>query len=191
MYKFVVCIDCDNTINNLCEQLLKMYNKKYSTSYSVEDINKYSLDEVFNPEIAARMHEMFLDKSLWDSLTPLEDSQKAIKALINRGYDVYIATATDYRNFEWKVEWFASHFPFIDEKKIIRIHDKSLLHADVLIEDCYDNLLDNKVASRILLDCPWNQSTKDDIYGINRAYNWKDIVRFVDNIFNGEQEWLS
>ena len=186
MSKFVVCCDMDNCLNNLIEQMLKMYNDKYGTNYTQEDVHTYELEESFHLEEAEKMKELFLEKELWDNLVPVEKAQWGLQSLINRGYDVYIVTATHADNFAWKVAWIKKYFHFFDEKNIIRIHDKSLIAADVLIEDCYANLVESRCfTERVLLDYPWNQSDKDWIFGINRAYNWEDVVRFVNKIYKG------
>lgn len=184
MNKFIVCCDMDNVLNNLMERTLEMYNNKYGTNYTPVDVHSYELEESFHVEEAENMKKLFLEKELWDGLVPVEKAQWGLKYLINSGHDVYIVTATDALNFPWKIEWTKRYFPFLDEKNIIRIHNKSLIAADVLIEDCYANLTNsNCFTERILLDYPWNQSNKDYVYGINRAYNWEDIVRFVNKIY--------
>lgn len=191
MNKFVVTTDLDGCLNNLTEQVFNIYNSRYGTNYTIEDANRYYYDECFPLDVSEKMRALFKEKELWDSLSPIDGSQWGIKTLINNGYKVYVATATDYVNFAWKVDWMKKYFPFIDEKNIIRIHDKSLLKTDVLIEDCYENLTSLcSITDRVLLDYPWNQANKDKdyIYGINRAYNWEEIVRFVNKIYK-EMEW--
>ena len=80
------------------------------------------------------------------------------------------------------------NFPFIDEKRIICIHNKSLLHVDVLVDDCAENLIStNPLVDRVLLDRPWNQSIHDDAYGIYRVHNWEEIVAQVDAIYKENQ----
>lgn len=189
MNKFVVVTDIDGVLNNLIEQMLKMYNERYGTNYSVDDIKSYHLEDNFSLEEAQKMKDMFLEKELWDSLTPTEGSQWALQSFINSGYKLYIATSTHHINFPWKVEWIKHFYPFVDEKSIICIHDKSLLKTDVIVEDCYENLIRTH-AERVLLDRPWNQKSenKDYIYGINRAYNWEEVVRFVNKIYK-DMEW--
>ena len=192
MDKFVIVIDIDNCCNNLIEQMIKMFNERYSSNYTVKDLKSYNLEDNFPIKDAQKMQEMFLEKELWDSLIPSESSQWALKSFISSGYKVYIATSTHYINFPWKCEWMRKHYPFIDEKDIICIHDKSLLKCDVLIEDCYDNLINTSaMVDRVLLNCPWNKcyANKDYVYGINRANNWEEIVKCVNRIYKDEMEW--
>lgn len=187
MNKFVIVTDIDGCINNLIEQMFKRYNDSYGTNYSINDMKSYNFDDNFSLEASSRMKMMLLEKDLWDSLTPVEGAQFALQSFINSGHKVYVATSTHHVNFPWKVEWMKKFFPFIDEKNIICINDKSLLRCDVLIEDCYSNLT-KSMCERVLINKPWNQIDKDYIYGINRAYNWEEVVRFVNKIYK-EMEW--
>ena len=67
--------------------------------------------------------------------------------------------------------------------------DKSLLKADVLIDDCLDNLI-SSFAERVCLDHPWNQNElKDYSYGIRRAYHWSDIVNIINDIDKEMKKW--
>lgn len=189
MNKFVVVTDIDNCLNNLMKQTLKMYNERHGTDYTIENLTTYALGDCFSLEETQRMQAMFLEKELWDSLEPIEGAAWGLQSLINEGYKVYAATSTHYINFPWKVQWFIDKFPFFDEKNIICIHDKSLLKCDVLIEDCYSNLT-KSMSDRIVLNYPWNEKyqDRDYIYGINRAYNWEEVVRFVNKIYK-DMEW--
>lgn len=187
MNKFVIVTDIDGCLNNLIDQVFKMYNERYGTNYSINDMKSYNFDDNFPLEVSIKMKAMLLEKELWDSLIPIDSAQLALKSFVNSGYKVYVATSTHPVNFPWKTNWMKKYFPFIDEKNIICIQDKSMLRCDVLIEDCYDNLT-KSMTERILIDRPWNQIHKDYVYGINRAYNWEEVVKFVNKIYK-EMEW--
>ena len=58
-----------------------------------------------------------------------------IQELINKGHQVFIATATDAKNLVWKEELLEKFFPFIPKENVIKIHKKELLKLDVLIDD--------------------------------------------------------
>lgn len=187
MDKFVVHVDLDNVLNNKIAATLQRYNTTLGTNYTLKDICAYNLEDCIPLEDANRMKQLFLDKELCDSLDPIEKSQWGLRTLVNKGYNVYIATSTHYSNFAYKIEWIKKFYPFFDINNVIKIDDKSLLRTDVIIEDCYENLVNSyPMAERVLLDYPWNSlnKNKDYIYGINRAYNWEDVVRFVNKIYS-------
>ena len=192
MDKFIVVTDIDGCLNNLMEQMFKMYNDRHGTCYNINHQRSYNLEDNFPMEVAEEMRNLFLEKELWDSLTPEEGSQWALKSFVNNGYKVYAATSTHYVNFPWKVEWMKNYYPFIDSKDIICIHNKSLLRCNVLIEDCYDNLTSTSaMVDRVLLNRPWNKANndRDYVYGINRVNNWEEVAKCVNRIYKNEMEW--
>lgn len=184
----IVC-DIDSILNNLTERAIEVYNSRNNKNIKISDIISYNFYDCLPKEDADGIVSLFKEKSLWDSLKPLEGSQNGIKQLIKRGHQIYLATATDPINFEWKISWLKQYYPFLSEDNIIRIMDKSLLKADVLIDDCLDNLISSS-AERIVLNYPWNQNElKDYAYGIRRGYNWSDIVNIINNIDKEMKKW--
>ena len=74
----------------------------------------------------------------------------------------------------------------IDSSKIICMKDKWYFKCDIMIEDCFETLVAKPYYHRVLMNQPWNQSTKDYIYDIYRCYNWEDIITAVNEISDGE-----
>ena len=184
----IVC-DIDNLINNLAEKTIEIYNHRNNKNIQYSDIISYNFYDCLPREDADGIVSLFKEKSLWDSLKPLEGSQNGLKQLIKKGHQIYLATATDPINFEWKIAWLKQYFPFIPEDNVIRIMDKSLLKADILIEDCLDNLI-SSFSERVILDYPWNHNElKDYAYSIRRAYGWTDIVNIISTIEKEMKKW--
>lgn len=178
----IICFDIDNVINDLTEKTIALYNAHTNKNIQMSDITTYNFYDCLSKEDADGIISLFKDKRLWDSLKPLSHSQEALKKLIKQGHRIFLATATDPINFEWKCEWLSRYFNFIPTDNIIRIMDKSLLRIDVMVDDHLSNLTSN-VCERVCLDYPWNQSkTKDYTYDIKRAYSWDDIVDIINNI---------
>ena len=186
--KFVIGVDIDDTINNLMKKTLEMYNQTYKTSYTMDDCTNYDFNQCFSHEVADRFKELFARKELWDSLSPVKNSQWALKKFVENGYDVYLTTATDPVNFAWKVDWVKRHFPFIPESNIIRINNKGLLKVDVLIDDFADQLISNIHCHRICVDKPWNKHVWDEVYGIYRRDSWSEIYEVVNKIYEEEMK---
>lgn len=185
----IIVSDIDGVLNNLVEQTLILYNSHNGKNIRPSDITSYNFFDCLPREDAEGIMSLFKEKSLWDSLKPLSNSQESIKKLIKRGHQVYLATATDPINFEWKIKWLNQYFPFIPSDNVIRIMDKSLLKCDVLIDDCLDNLISN-FTERVCFNQPWNQSkSKDYAYSIRRAFGWNDIVNIIKNIEKEMKEW--
>ena len=187
MVKFIIGVDIDGTINNLMEKTIEMYNNRYGTHYTIDDCTNYDFNQCFPHEVADKFKEFFTCKELWDSLSPVKNSQWALKKFVEKGYDVYLTTATNPINFSWKIAWLKRYFPFIPEGNVIRINNKGLLNVDVLIDDCVDQLISNIHCHRICVDRPWNQDVWDEVYGFNRCGNWNEIYEVVNKIFEEER----
>lgn len=184
----IVC-DIDNICNNLTEKTLELYNSRSGKSVQMSDLTTYNFADCLPKEDADAIISLFKEKKLWNSLTPIAGASNGLKTLIKQGHRIYLATATDPINFAWKVEWIKKNFSFINADNIIRIMDKSLLKADIIIDDHLDNLVGN-TAYRICLDYPWNRDErKDFIHDICRVHNWKEIVSAVNNIERKDEEW--
>lgn len=185
----IIMCDIDGVLNNLVEQTLTIYNSRNGKNIQLSNITSYNFYDCLPREDAEGIMSLFKEKSLWDSLKPLQNSQESLKKLIKRGHQIYLATATDSINFEWKIKWLKQYFPFISSDNVIRIMDKSLLKCDVLIDDCLDNLISN-FTERVCFNQPWNQSkSKDYAYSIRRAYSWNDVVNIIKNIEREMKEW--
>lgn len=182
MSKLKIAIDIDNILNNLMEKTIEAYNAKYGSNLDMDNFTDYDIYNCLPYNEAKKFVELFLDKDLIISLTPKDGAQKSIKQLINKGYDIYLATSTHYTTFPWKVEWIKRYFNDISDKNIICINDKSLLKVDILIDDCVDNLLSSIYFERICLDFPWNRQVHDEAYDIYRCHSWNEIVKAIDDI---------
>lgn len=184
----IVC-DIDNVLNDFLLKTLALYNSRYGKDIKSSDITTYKFSDCLSKEDANGIVKLFTEKELWDSLEPLPHAKWGIETLINKGHKVIIATATHESNFEWKCNWMAKHFPMIHPKDIIRIHDKSLLRGDVLIDDCPEQLI-NSYCERICFDYLYNQHAfRDDVYDVYRVHDWKEIVQSVEDIERKMEEW--
>lgn len=177
--KMIVMVDVDNIINDLTKKTITLYNSSNGKNIKFADIVAYSFFKCLPESDARLICDLFQNKELWDSLEPIDGSQNALKELVQSGIEVYFATATDPVNFEWKCKWIAQHFPFIPVDNVIRIKNKSLLKADVIIDDCLDNLTSSN-AEKICLNYPWNQ---DEMVGnVHRADSWDEISNIIKNL---------
>lgn len=185
----IIMCDIDGVLNNLTQAAIDICNEHMDTNLKMDDIVSYNFDECLPADVASKIIGLFKLEEFWNNLRPIEGSQKYLRQLIKHGHQVYLATATDPINFEWKCGWIKQYFNFIPADNIIRIMDKSLLKCDVMIDDCLDNLTGN-ICERICLDYPYNRdASKDYSYDIYRASGWRDIVCIINDIERKNKEW--
>jgi 5'(3')-deoxyribonucleotidase len=112
-----------------------------------------------------RMPNFFRD------LPVMADSQEIVKRLSEK-YEIFIATAAMEfpSSFLNKYQWLEEHFPFIPSSHIVFCGDKSIIHADYLIDD---NARHFKAFSGegILFTSLHNM----DVKGYRRVNNWQEV----------------
>lgn len=182
----IIACDVDNVLNNLTEVMLEVFNSQYGKSYTIEDLPTYKLENCLEPEEAKQMKTIFDDKNIWSKVRPISGAQDGLQKLIRDGHQVYLVTNNSPYTYGYKYDWVRHYFPFIDPSKIVCMSDKWFFKADLMIEDCFETLTAKPYYHRILMDCPWNQSTKDYVYGIYRCNNWSEIIAAVNEICEEE-----
>lgn len=186
---FVIAIDFDETLFATLEKVIEIYNRRYSDNLELSQINTYDLYDSVNQDVADKLIALFCDKEVYDNLQPYKGAVRAVRTLVEQGNEVYIATSTDVKNLVWKEKLLQQYFPFVPKNNLIRIHNKSLLNVDIVIEDNIQNLI-RTFADRVCFDQPWNcNEVVDYIYSIHRAYCWDDIINIINDIEKENREW--
>lgn len=184
-----IAFDFDGTLFPTIEKVLEIYNKRHNTNIELSQITTYNIADSLDADIADELIELFINRDVYTNLQPYKGAIRAVKTLVEQGHEVYIATATDVRNMEWKEQLLQKYFPFIPKKNLICIHNKTLLNIDVLVEDNFDNLI-HTLADRVCFDQPWNQNeNKDFVYGIYRIHHWGEIINVITDIERKDKEW--
>ena len=182
----VLCIDVDDVICNLQETVIKLFNERFGSNYTLNDFTEYDIMNVLPTRHAMVMKDLYGEVGLYDKVKPPPGAQKALEKLINLGHQVYLVTAAVPKTYGEKVSFIKRFFPYIDENHIISMRHKWMFNADVMIEDNLQTLLEKPNYHRICFNTPWNQSDKDWVYGIHRCYNWDDVLAAINKI--GELE---
>lgn len=186
--KFIVCVDMDDTIENLLEVWVQELNTRYNKNYKFSDVLYWDITRCFSDLSTNQILEVLDDLKVYDKITPYKDAQKYLKLLNeNDMFEVYIATQTHSQVFTYKMDHVLfKHFPFFTNRQIICIANKQLLNCDVLIDDSVLNLINGNY-DKILIDKPYNKNYQtvninDLNYNkniIKRANNWKDIYNYL------------
>ena len=186
----IIAVDWDCVLNNLMDKVLEIYNAQSGKNIQMSDLTEYNFYDCLPKEDADGMTKLFKNKTMWDSLTPIQGAKDGLQKLLDNGHKVYIVTATATENWPWKISWFKKYFPFFNTDNIVLLKDKSLFKCDIMVDDSYDNLIKNKLCHKICLDYPWNRcEEKDWVYGTYRCKDWKEIVEAVNKIQDEVNEW--
>jgi len=111
------------------------------------------------------------------SLPVIPDSQRVLK-LLNESYEIIvISMATEYpASLTDKQLWLNDHFPFINWKQIVFCGNKSLIPADLMIDDHFKNL-DNFDGETIMFIQPHNINAVDHHH--RRVSSWAEIEKIL------------
>jgi 5'(3')-deoxyribonucleotidase len=184
-----IAIDFDSTLFPTMEKVLDIYNKRHNTNIELSQITTYNLHDSLPPNVSDELIKLFIDKNLYENLQPYKGAARTVKTLIEQGHEVYVATASNIKNMEWKEQLLQKHFPFIPKKNLICIHNKALLNVGVMIDDSLENLK-TTFADRICIDQPWNQDDDADyVYSIYRCHHWGEIINVINDIERKNKEW--
>lgn len=178
----IIAVDVDDTICNLQETVINLFNKRYSSHYSMDDFTEYDVMNVLPTQDAIVMKDMYGESGLYDKVKPIPGAQETLEKLINLGHKVYLVTAAIPETYGEKVTFIKRFFPYIDESHIVCMKHKHLFKCDILIEDNLQALLASPYHHRICFDRPWNRQISDWTYDIHRCKNWNEIVAVVNKI---------
>ena len=180
-----IAIDVDGVLRNNLGILVKLYNDTYRNVYhknldmTVDDVKKFKVEESF-PLIEEIVHvkpsdfffhlhakDVFLDAPAYDNIKECINRLKEVA-------DVVIVTyQKDYINKKFTLEWLEKNG--IEPNGICFVRDKTLIHADALIDDNDWNFLGTHCSTSVLVTQPYNKDVNLD--ELITKTNSKQIVR--------------
>lgn len=188
----IINIDIDNTTNDFIEKFVYYLNGLQSrlepisyTFYNprsdieVKDITNYklALSTGVRDEILETM--FFRNNAFYETLEPLENAVETIKELVERGNTVRFVTAIRYDVVQARIDFIKKYFPFIDpDTQLIVTNNKEAIYADIVIDDCIDNLKNvNKDCRYIVFSQPWNKNVLPAVgYPVaTECSNWYEV----------------
>jgi 5'(3')-deoxyribonucleotidase len=178
----ILAIDIDDTICNLQETVVNIFNQRYGKKYSVDDFHDFDVTNVLPEDEATNMISIYGESGLYKIVKPISNAKNALQKLINKGHQIYLVTNAVPGTYGEKVEFVKKYFPYIDDAHIVSMKHKHLFRCDVMVDDCLQNILAKPYYHRVLIDRPWNRSNSDYAYGIYRCYNWNEVLEAIDKI---------
>lgn len=168
-----IAIDMDEVIADFNPKHLRVFNRDYNESLTVNDLMGTRLREL-RPQLKNEIMAYLNDPAFFRDLDVMKDSQEVIKWLSER-FEVFITTAAMEfpTSFTAKYEWLKEHFPFIDGMNYVFCGDKSIIHADYLIDDNVRHFHEFK-GQGILFTAPHNINET----GYVRVNNWMEIKEY-------------
>jgi 5'(3')-deoxyribonucleotidase len=172
-----ICVDMDEVMADTLAEHLRRYNQTFDEEVTPEDLAGKGLWEI-TPVDRQEQLRAFLDaEDFFEDLAVMPDAQRVLKELSAR-FEIYIATqAMSVPNsLGSKYRWLQRHFSFIPPTNYVFCGNKSILHADFLIDDLPRNLL-RFGGQGILYTAPHNIKAT----GFVRVDNWRQVAEYFSS----------
>ena len=172
-----IAIDMDEVISHFSAKCLELFNDEFEERYTNQHLMGKKLMEL-DSRFEKKVDQYLANESFFLELEVIKDSQEIIKDL-SASYEIYIVTAAMEfpASLAPKYQWLKKHFDFLNEKNFVFCGDKSIIHADYLIDDTPSHL-ETFIGKGILFTAPHNVNAT----GYTRVNSWKEVKAYFDNL---------
>jgi 5'(3')-deoxyribonucleotidase len=144
----------------------------YGYDWSLTDLRGTSLRSLASAEHNDAWEEKLQQGDVFEAFDLMPGSRAALAALMER-FDVFITTAAMEvpASCSAKFAWLRQHFPFISPMNIVFCGDKSIIAADLLVDDNVRHFARFK-GQGVLFSAPHNLAVDWPM----RVSDWEDAV---------------
>ncbi len=169
-----ICIDMDDTMADTVGGHLARYNAEFGASVTREHLEGKWLADHVPAEHVESLHRHMESGDFFGRLAVLPGAARVIQRLQTQ-YEVFIATAAMPfpKSFDAKYRWLQEHFPFVRCENYVYCGDKSILHADYLIDD-QPRFLERFTGQGVLFTAPHN--VRETRYP--RVNSWDEVEEY-------------
>jgi 5'-nucleotidase len=169
-----ILVDMDGVLADVYARLYERYEMETGQKLSPADIVGKLEDEAFPDQ-----RKWVSESGFFRTLPVMEGSCEVLKKL-SETYDIIVVSlATEFPNsLIDKLMWLHEHFPFVSWKQIVFCGDKSLIKADIMIDDHPKNL-DFFEGTTFMFSQPLNIHINQTKH--IRVNSWKEIEDILLN----------
>ena len=179
----VVAVDVDGVTADLYTELFRMYNEDFNDNKTYQTAMREYESETWDLKPECKDIEAYFDRAnLYDNVLPMPGALEGIKYLREEGYRVVFNSSCFINRSDDKLRWLFEHGFLKPAKRLVRdwivVPDKSLIHANIMIDDRPKNIYKfNGVG--IIFDQPYNKRAIAEA----RLRGWTDIERVMSNLY--------
>ncbi len=183
----VIVTDMDDVLVDLLPTWVKVLNERHHLTVKVTDIIEWDMGKAFPTLCPQEIFSVLSEDDFWSIVPPRKDAVTGLQKLREKGYIVYVCTATHYKNMKTKIDnCLFKHFPYLSYKDIIMSHNKQLIDCDYIIDDYPENIRGHKAIS-FLMSAPHNKNCDEMVYDF-RVDNFNDIIKVIEELEVVESE---
>jgi len=173
MRKQRIAIDMDEVMADPLARFLEWYERDHGVVLSLDQLQGKKIYEAVVEEHQEVMRSYPHQVHFFKDLKVMQDSQEVIRKLSEK-YEIFIASAAmEFKHSLYdKHCWLHDHFEFIPWSHYVFCGDKSIIHADFLIDDHVRNFK-GFIGEGIIFTAPHNVNET----GYRRVNNWKEVAQ--------------
>ena len=167
-----IAIDMDGVLADVAEQFLRYDERDFGKRKTLEEIAGLEERKAF-----PGCREYVYSKGFFRTAPVMEHSQEILERL-NDEYEIFIVSAaTEFpQSLPEKLEWLSEHFPFIQWQQIVFCGKKTIVSADIMIDDHFKNL-DHFAGTTFLFSQPHNLHAGNGRH--KRVHSWPEIASIL------------
>lgn len=169
-----ILIDVDDTVCELVDTWLLLYNKQYNDNLTKNDIIDWEITQFVKPECGDKIFDFINNQKVYDIIPQVPGSLEGIKVLREMGHRIVFVTWAMEHAMGAKYRWLKNNDYLDSPSNYIECKDKSLIRADIMLDDNY-NYVKGFSGKAVLFRKPWNIKYE---WGM-AVDNWNDFVQFV------------
>ena len=171
--KPILVLDQDDVIVDTYGKMAQIIVRDFDTDFSLEDFYARAFNDLLTAEHKERIYQELHKPGFFADIPAKEGAVEAVKLLAAK-YDVYVATAAmEFPNsFREKYDWLQTNLPFVPYQNLIFCGHKSILRADVIVDDMPRNFAGQGSARCLLFNAPHNYAETR----YERVNNWAQIL---------------
>ncbi|WP_198001423.1 5' nucleotidase, NT5C type [Nibribacter ruber] len=168
-----IAIDMDEVMADPIAKFIDLYNRDCALALTLEALHGKEVHEAVPPEHSSKVWEYINAEGFFRDLQVIPGSQEVIKALTH-SYEVFIVSAgMEFRNsLIDKFDWLQDHFPFIGWQNYVLCGDKSIIGADIMIDDRAKNLRTFSGERKLLFTSTHNVHLTE----FERVNSWQEVA---------------
>jgi Uncharacterized protein conserved in bacteria len=168
-----IAIDMDEVIADFVGKELELFNRLFHESITREELNGTSLRQL-RPQYSDVLLYLRNTSGFFADFDVIPGARRAVRTL-SKHHDIFITTAAmEFPNSVVdKYNWLKRYFDFIPELNYVFCGDKSIIHADYLIDDNSRHFT-HFTGKGLLFSAPHNRYERIE----NRMNGWDDVLKF-------------
>ena len=167
-----LAVDMDGVLADVYEQFFRYDERDFGKRRLLEEVIGVEERKAF-----PRINEYVYAKGFFRTAPVVKDSVDVV-AELNKNYELFIVSAAMEfpQSLAEKLEWLNEHFPFLTWQQVVFCGSKTIIDADIMVDDHFKNL-DLFKGTTILFTQPHNQLKNAGRH--KRTDSWHEIASIL------------